>query len=134
MRRITARELLNCLQLHLWRSSILTVLIQEYLMRIAMVAGPYLPIPPEQYGGTEQVIYQLINGLKAAGHEPILLGAGNSTVNCEIIPTVDEAIYFAKRKQDLKAHERLAAKAERKTRRYLRELLPSIDIIHSHGF
>jgi len=103
-------------------------------MRIAVVAAPYLPVPPEQYGGTEQVIYHLINGLKAAGHEPILLGAGNSTVNCEIIPIVDEAIYFAKRKQDLKAHERLAAKAERKTRRSLQELLPSIDIIHSHGF
>lgn len=103
-------------------------------MRIAIVAAPYLPVPPKQYGGTEQVIFHLINGLKAAGHEPILVGAGNSTINCEIIPTVEEAIYFAKSKKDLKVHERLATRIEHNTRRILRELLPSIDIIHSHGF
>lgn len=103
-------------------------------MRIAIVAAPYLPVPPKQYGGTEQVIYHLINGLKAAGHEPILLGAGDSTVNCEVIPVVDNAIRFAKHTKDLKAHERLAAKAEQATHRVLRRLLPSIDIIHSHGF
>ena len=103
-------------------------------MRIAIVAAPYLPVPPKQYGGTEQVIYYLINGLKAAGHEPILIGAGDSTVNCEVIPIVDKAIRFAKHTKDLKAHERLAAKAERSTHRVLRGLLPSIDIIHSHGF
>jgi len=50
-------------------------------MRIAIVAGPYLPVPPKQYGGTESVIYYLIRGLQAAGHEPILIGAGDSSVD-----------------------------------------------------
>ena len=134
MRRITARELLNCLQLHPSRSRILTVLIQEQLMRIAIVAGPYLPIPPEQYGGTEQVIYHLINGLREAGHEPILIGPGDSSVDCEIIPNVERGLRFARRRRDLKAHKQQVAKAEARTHRILRQLLPSIDIIHSHGF
>ena len=103
-------------------------------MRIAIVAGPYLPVPPKQYGGTELVIYNLVQGLKAAGHEPILIGTGDSTVDCERIPIVDEALYFAKRRKDLKAHTRLVTKAERKTRQVLHDLLPQIDIIHSHGF
>ncbi len=103
-------------------------------MRIAIVAGPYIPVPPIQYGGIEQVIYHLIRGLKEAGHEPILLGPGDSTVDCELIPIVDTALHFARTKQELPAHTKLVKKAERTTARLLTTLLPRIDIIHSHGF
>jgi glycosyltransferase involved in cell wall biosynthesis len=103
-------------------------------MRIAVVSGPYVPIPPHKYGGTEQVVYYLIKGLKEAGHEPILLGPGDSEVECEIVPIVDKALYFPRYKKDLAAHEKLVRQAEIKTRHTLRRLLPNIDIIHSHGF
>ena len=63
-------------------------------MRVAIVAGPYVPIPPKHYGGAEYVIHYLIKGLKESGHEPILLGPGDSTADCEIIPIVDSALYF----------------------------------------
>jgi glycosyltransferase involved in cell wall biosynthesis len=103
-------------------------------MRIAVVAGPYVSIPPERYGGTEQVIYHLIKGLLEAGHEPILIGTGDSTVDCPLIPIVKKAISFPKTKADLVKHNALVQAAEKRTRTVLRGLLNKVDLIHSHGF
>lgn len=103
-------------------------------MRIAIVAGPFLPVPPVKYGGTEEVIYYLVNGLKEAGHEPILLGTGDSTIDCEIIPITEKALYFPTTKRLLKQHYEQVEKANRTIAVKLRELIPSIDIIHSHGY
>lgn len=103
-------------------------------MRVAIVAGPNIPVPPKQYGGTEQVIYYLIKGLVKAGHEPILLGAGDSKVDCEVIPIVEKALYYPLLSKDLQKHQILEDRAVRTIHRKLQKLLPSIDIIHSHGF
>jgi len=103
-------------------------------MRVAIVAGPYIPIPPEKYGGTELIIYHLIRGLKEQGHEPILLGSGDSKVDCEIIPIVDKAVFFPTHKKDVPAFEKEVERINRFAEKKLRELLPRIDIIHSHGF
>jgi glycosyltransferase involved in cell wall biosynthesis len=48
-------------------------------MRIALVAGPWLPVPPPAYGGTEGVIDRLATGFQAAGHEVLLFTTGDST-------------------------------------------------------
>jgi len=48
-------------------------------MRIALVAGPWLPVPPTAYGGTEGVIDRLATGFVAAGHEVLLFTTGDST-------------------------------------------------------
>ncbi len=103
-------------------------------MRIALVAGPHLPVPPRQYGGTEQVIYYLIKGLMEAGHEPILLGAGDSEVPCELIPIVDKSIFFPKTTAEVPAHLAEVKQINAITTRKLRALLPRIDVIHSHFF
>ncbi len=103
-------------------------------MRIAIVASPAISVPPIRYGGTELIVYYLIRGLMAAGHEPILLGSGDSRVDCELIPIVKEALYFPKSKKDIPAYQRQLSRVLATTRRKLRELLPRIDIIHSHGF
>ena len=92
-------------------------------MRVAVIAGPYVPIPPIQYGGTEQVIYHLIRGLLEAGHEPILIGPGDSAVDCPVIPIVDRALYFPSSRAKLKAHTQLVKKAQRKTSRKIKEVL-----------
>lgn len=47
-------------------------------MRIAMIAPPWLPIPPEAYGGTEAVIDVLSRGLEKLGHEVTLFTTGDS--------------------------------------------------------
>lgn len=103
-------------------------------MRVAIVAEPYVPIPPPQYGGTEQVIHHIIKGLLEMGHEPILLASADSRVECELIPIVDKALYFPRYKKDLAKHQKLVAQARRQTIKELKKLLPSIDVIHSHGF
>lgn len=66
-------------------------------MRIAMVADPYVAVPPVKYGGTERVIYYLIKGLLERGHDVTLLAAGDSKVDAHLIPTVKEHIFFWKR-------------------------------------
>jgi glycosyltransferase involved in cell wall biosynthesis len=105
-------------------------------MRIAIVADPFVPIPPKQYGGIEQVIYHLIKGLKEAGHQPILLGPGDSVVDCEVIPICERALLFptSKEPKALAEHAKQVKTARKTTEKKLRELLPDIDIIHSHSF
>ena len=103
-------------------------------MKIAIIGSPSIPIPPKGYGGIEQVIFYLIRGLQEAGHEPILLGTGDSTVECEIIPIIEEALYFPRTKNELKDYQRKVRRYDQLVAKKLRELLPSIDIIHSHGY
>ena len=43
-------------------------------MRIALVAPPWFPIPPEGYGGIERVVYLLGKGLKQLGHDVTVFG------------------------------------------------------------
>jgi glycosyltransferase involved in cell wall biosynthesis len=48
-------------------------------VRVALIAPPWLPVPPPAYGGTETVIDQLARGLQARGHEVLLCATGDST-------------------------------------------------------
>lgn len=52
-------------------------------MRIAMIAPPWIPVPPPSYGGTEIVVDALCRGLRAAGHEVLLVASGDSTCPVE---------------------------------------------------
>jgi glycosyltransferase involved in cell wall biosynthesis len=51
-------------------------------MRIAIIAPPWVPVPPTRYGGTERVIDELARGLVQAGHEVLLWATGDST--CDV--------------------------------------------------
>jgi hypothetical protein len=70
-------------------------------VKIAIISSPYVAVPPPGYGGTERVIHYLIKGLLELGHEPILLGTGDSKVKCELIPIVEKAVTFPKNPADL---------------------------------
>jgi glycosyltransferase involved in cell wall biosynthesis len=48
-------------------------------MKIAIIAPPWVPVPPPAYGGTELVLDTLARGLHAAGHEVLLYATGDST-------------------------------------------------------
>lgn len=52
-------------------------------MRIALIAPPFIPVPPHQYGGTELFIAQLARGLKRRGFEPVVYTNGEATIECE---------------------------------------------------
>ncbi len=47
-------------------------------MHIAMISTPFVPVPPRDYGGTELVVYELVEGLLDRGHEVTLFGTGDS--------------------------------------------------------
>lgn len=48
-------------------------------MRIAVIAPPWTPIPPDGYGGIELVVDRLATGFQQEGHEVLLFATGDST-------------------------------------------------------
>lgn len=47
-------------------------------MRIAMISTPFLSVPPRTYGGTERIVYELVEGLVARGHDVTVFATGDS--------------------------------------------------------
>ena len=54
------------------------------VMRIAVVSTPFLSTPPRDYGGTELVVSDLVEGLVARGHEVTLFATGDSRTSAEL--------------------------------------------------
>jgi glycosyltransferase involved in cell wall biosynthesis len=52
-------------------------------MRVALIASPFIEVPPRRYGGTELFIARLAEGLKARGVDVVVYANGASTVNVE---------------------------------------------------
>jgi glycosyltransferase involved in cell wall biosynthesis len=52
-------------------------------MRIALIAPPFIAVPPNDYGGTELFVAQLAEGLKKIGVDVVVYANGDSTVNVE---------------------------------------------------
>lgn len=48
-------------------------------MRIAVIAPPWLPVPPPAYGGTETVIDGLVRGFSERDHDVLLCTTGDAT-------------------------------------------------------
>lgn len=55
-------------------------------MRIGLIAGPWIPIPPLTYGGIERVVDTLARGFAAAGHEVLLAAPSESTCPVPLVP------------------------------------------------
>jgi glycosyltransferase involved in cell wall biosynthesis len=53
-------------------------------MRIALIASPFLSVPPKRYGGTELFIAQLAQGLTRLGADVVVYANGESTVRAEL--------------------------------------------------
>ncbi len=55
-------------------------------LRIGLLAPPWVPIPPPSYGGIEQVVAALAEGLVERGHEVVLVAApGSSLPGVEVV-------------------------------------------------
>ena len=55
-----------------------------------MVSTPFVPVPPRLYGGTELVVYELVEGLLDRGHDVTLFATGDSCTRaplCSLYPT-----------------------------------------------
>lgn len=54
-------------------------------MRIAQIAPPWIPIPPKNYGGTENVIYHLVEEQVAQGHDVTLFAPGDAKTSAKLV-------------------------------------------------
>ncbi len=64
-------------------------------LRIGVISPPMLPIPPARYAGTERVVAALVDGLHRRGHRVTLFAPGDSTVECDLVPTVPHSLWSA---------------------------------------
>ena len=91
-------------------------------MRIALIAPPWLPVPPPAYGGTEVVVDTLARGLKEAGHDVLLATTGDST--CPVRRTW---VYERSRPDDL---GNVVVELRHLVHAY--EETAGVDIVHDH--
>jgi glycosyltransferase involved in cell wall biosynthesis len=61
-------------------------------LRIAQVAPPIERVPPEGYGGTERVVYELVSELVRRGHDVTTFASGDSDVPGRLIEIIPEAL------------------------------------------
>ena len=70
-------------------------------MRIAQIAPPWLPIPPKNYGGTESVIYNLVEELVAQGHDVTLFAPGDAKTSARLVSFFPNSILAKKGSWDM---------------------------------
>jgi glycosyltransferase involved in cell wall biosynthesis len=89
-------------------------------LKIAVIVNPLIPVPPEQYGGIERIVFMLIQELKKSGHEVTLYANENSQPGCKLIGYRESAHYGLK---DLVNINRLTSKIA----------FQHFDIVHTFG-
>ncbi|MBT2531210.1 glycosyltransferase family 4 protein [Arthrobacter sp. ISL-48] len=55
-------------------------------MRIGLIAGPWIPVPPVAYGGIERVVDCLARGFLEAGHDVVLAAPSDSQCRAPRVP------------------------------------------------
>ena len=61
-------------------------------LRIAQVAPPIERVPPDGYGGTERVVFELVRELIRRGHDVTTFASADSNVPGTHVPTVPQAL------------------------------------------
>src|SRR4051794_33428352 len=93
-------------------------------MRIAMVAPPWFPVPPPDYGGIELVCALLARGLEERGHDVTMFATGDSHPDVEVASDVEEHDPSRLRFPEVEAHHLAFV---------LDELDSSYDVIHDNS-
>ncbi|HEY5001894.1 MAG TPA: glycosyltransferase, partial [Ktedonobacteraceae bacterium] len=96
-------------------------------MKIAHIAPPWIAIPPKNYGGTEIVLYNLVEEQVAQGHDVTLLAPGDARTSAKLVSffphsLIDSGVPW---QGHLKAYYHLY-----KAVSYIRE--HDFDIVHAH--
>ena len=73
-------------------------------MRIAMVAPPWFPVPPTDYGGIEAVCALLARGLQDRGHEVTMFATGDSEPGVQVESVVAQHDPTRLRMPEVEAH------------------------------
>jgi len=99
-------------------------------MKIAVIAPPWIPVPPPRYGGIELVVYNLAEGLTALGHEVLLFAPKDSSVSCKLFPYLEQhQFYFG---LDSSLREKIFVGELASKYAYAMAAYEKADIIHSH--
>lgn len=61
-------------------------------LRIGIIAPLWYSIPPDMYGGTERIVYHLVEGLVQKGHRVTLFAAGDAKTSARLIPTATRSL------------------------------------------
>jgi glycosyltransferase involved in cell wall biosynthesis len=94
-------------------------------MRIALLAGPMVPVPPVAYGGTERVVAALTTELRRLGHDVTVFASGDSSVDARLRPVIERALWRTGYRGDVSAHMlRAVARCWAEADQF--------DIVHSH--
>lgn len=91
-------------------------------MRIALIAPPWIPVPPPTYGGTEAVVDTLARGLSGVGHDVVLVTTGDSTC-----PVARRSIYERAMTSELGT-----TVVEARHVMYAYDAIGDVDIVHDH--
>jgi len=98
---------------------------QRRPLKIALLAGPMVSVPPVAYGGTERVVAALATELVHRGHDVTVFASGDSAVEGTLRPLVPQALWRAGYRGDVSAH------MIRAVARCWAEI-DQFDIVHSH--
>jgi glycosyltransferase involved in cell wall biosynthesis len=60
-------------------------------LHVAMIAPPWIPVPPPEYGGVEQVVDLLCAGLTRRGHDVTLFAAPGTRADADVRPVLEDA-------------------------------------------
>jgi glycosyltransferase involved in cell wall biosynthesis len=100
-------------------------------MRIVQLAPLEEPVPPRKYGGTELVVYNLIEETVKMGHEVYLLGTGDSQVAGHLVPVIPKSLRVAYGPEEIdKWRDFLKIFHISTVMKLIREINP--DIVHNH--
>jgi glycosyltransferase involved in cell wall biosynthesis len=91
------------------------------MLRIGLIAPPWVPVPPLVYGGTEVVVDGLARGFADAGHDVRLFTTGDSTCPVQRQWVIPEALGTTGELLPELAHVQAAYEA-----------LCDVDVIHDH--
>ena len=96
-------------------------------MRIGQIAPPWIAIPPKNYGGTEHVIYQLVEEQVAQGHDVTLFAPGDAKTSARLVSFFPQSLLAAGEswQAHLKAYYHFHCAVE-----YIKE--HKFDVVHTH--
>ena len=93
-------------------------------MRIALIAPPWVAVPPTAYGGTEGVLDTLARGLDRAGHDLLLFTTGDSTCEVRRESVLPRAVGVGNGGAATELHHVIHA--------YRAALQAEVDVVHDH--
>ena len=93
-------------------------------MKVALIAPPFITVPPKDYGGTELFVAQLAEGLQKAGVPVVVYTIGESTVN------VDRRWLYEKPEWPIKAVQHAFIKDMDHSAWAIRDAAETCDVIH----